>query len=139
MFSYTPVSYTHLVQIDRLRMHHLLAAERQQLAGQVGGSFRCGADLIEASGNVAGESHGVDASQVGVSTNDSQEIVKVMGNPAGELADGFQLLRLSEVLLRFSQGRLGPNPIQRPAAVIGQGLQRFEALRAVGLGCVALE
>ena len=93
-----------IVQINRLRMHHLLAAEREQLAGQVGGPFGGGADLIETSGDLAGESHGIHAPQVGVSTNDSQEIIKVMGNPAGELANGLQLLRLSEIFLRFSQG-----------------------------------
>ena len=81
-----------IIQISRLRVHHLLSTEGEQLPGQVGGPFTGGADLIEAFSDLAGESHGFHSPQVGVATNDSQQIIKVMGNPAGELAYGLQLL-----------------------------------------------
>ena len=128
-----------IIQINRLRMHHLLSAEGEQLAGQVGGPFAGGADLIEAFGDLAGEFLGFHAAQVGVATNDRQQIIKVMGDAAGKLADGFEFLGLPEIFLRFLQGFLGANTVQRAAAMSARACKVSRLCGVVGFGGIALE
>ncbi len=81
-----------IVQVERRRLHHLPAAEGEQLFRQVGraiGGLLDLGDLFLAP--VAGELHG---QPVRVPENGRQEVVEVMGHAAGELADGLHLLAL---------------------------------------------
>ena len=44
---------------------------------------------------------------LGVAANDREQVVEVVCHPAGELADGFHLLRMAESVGEFSPGILG--------------------------------
>ena len=94
----------HRVQIENLGSQHLLAAEGQELAGERGGAVggignflrgpahrRIGADALQQKLAVAGDHH--------------QQIVEVVGNAAGQAADGFHLLGLAKLL--FQRAMLG--------------------------------
>ena len=86
------------VEIDRRRMEHLFAAERQQLPGQGGRALARldHFDHVGAARIVRGER--VD-DEVREAEDRGQQIVEVVGDAAGELADGLHFLRLTE--LRF--------------------------------------
>ena len=77
------------VQLPRL--HHLAAAKGQELPSQAGGPFSGLADLLGGPGGDATQGT-AGQEQRGVTLDDSQDIVKIMGHPARELADGFHLL-----------------------------------------------
>ena len=40
-----------------------------------------------------------------MTVNDGQNIVKIMRDPAGELADGFHFLRLPQLIFQFAHSR----------------------------------
>ena len=58
-----------------------------------------------------------------VARDHRQQVVEVVGDPAGELPDGFHLLRMPDLLLQGPQHRLGP-----PTDVSGLGAILFELL-----------
>ena len=43
--------------------------------------------------------------------DDGEQIVEIVGDPAGELADGLHLLRLAQRLLGFGEPRLRRQPL----------------------------
>ena len=88
-----------LVQVQHLRLEHLLAAEREELPRQVRRALRRRPDLLDvgAKGLVGLE---VAADQLRVAQDDGQQVVEVVRDAAGEPADGLHLLRLAELLLQ---------------------------------------
>jgi hypothetical protein len=56
-------------------MHYLLSAKSEHLAGQVGGPFTGGVDIMEAFNNLAGAFRSIHEGQTGVSTDDCKEII----------------------------------------------------------------
>ena len=87
--------------IEDLRLQRLAAGEGEQLAGQFGGpfhGFRDGVDIAAA----ALLRQFAAAQEVGGGADDGQEIVEVMRDAAGELADGLHLLRLPQRFLALA-------------------------------------
>ena len=89
------------VDVDHLQFEDLLAAEGQQLAGEGGGAVGClldGLDLLV---------HGAALFQLlqqdlGVSVDDHQQVVEVVGDAAGQAADGIHFLRLAKLLFELT-------------------------------------
>ena len=84
------------VDVEHLRLEDLLAAEGQELARQAGRALGRPPDLLHVVGQrVALLQHAPD--QVAVAHDDGQEVVEVVGDPAGQAADGLHLLRLPQL------------------------------------------
>ena len=96
-----------LVQVEHLRLEHLLAAEREELPRELGGAL---AGLREsprrprASGRPASRSR---EQQLRVAEDHREHVVEVVRHAAGQPADGLHLLRLAELLLGLAQRLLG--------------------------------
>ena len=86
------------VHVQLLGLDELAAAEREQLAGQSGGALGGLRDLLR--GARAGVVHVGHPQKRRVAVNDGEDVVEIVGNPAGELADGLHFLRLAELLLQ---------------------------------------
>jgi hypothetical protein len=83
-----------VVDVERSRVEHLLAAEGEQLAREVGGSLPGVEDLSElgARGVVGARS----AEQgVAVAVDDQQQVVEVVRDAAGQSPDRLHLLRVA--------------------------------------------
>ncbi len=85
-------------QLKHLRPQRLLARESEQLAGQAGGAVRVGADLLDVvivavAGRVAHQH------EVAIADDRGQDVVEVVGDAAGELADGLHLRGLGDLAL----------------------------------------
>ena len=82
------------------RLQHLLAAEREQLAGQRGGAIRGVQDLVDLRGH---RRILLDAvrHQLGVAANRRQQVVEVVRDAAGEPADRLHLLRLAQLIFEL--------------------------------------
>ena len=89
-----------LVEVERDRLQHLLAAERQQLPRQRGGAIGGVQDLVDLRGH---RRIVLDAMrhQLGVAANRGQQVVEVVRDAAGEAADRFHLLRLAQLILEL--------------------------------------
>ena len=89
--------------VERPWLQHLAAAEREQLLRQRGRALAGLQDVA-----------GIDAQRIGfvqpgdeqlrVAVDHRQQVVEVVRDAAGELADGFHLLRLDELLLELFLG-----------------------------------
>ena len=106
----------HHVEVQHARLDHLLAGEGQQLMGQPGGPVGGQPDLpdIVADGlpALAGQLPGdFFAGEGGVVGDDAEQVVEVVGDPAGELAQAFQPLRLVQLPLQLVPLGLGPQPL----------------------------
>lgn len=93
-----------VVEVGDLGVQHLFAAEGQELVGQSVGPLGRVADLLkliprQAPFGVLGQQ------QVAVALDDRQLIVEIVGDPAGQPADGLHLLRLAELLLLLADLR----------------------------------
>jgi hypothetical protein len=86
------------IQADHFGPQHLLAAEREQLPGEVGGAMAGAADLAQ---QLAVGIAGIEAVEGHLAESDDggQQVVEVVRDAAGQLSDGFHLLRLPELLL----------------------------------------
>ena len=86
------------VDVDRRRPQRLAAREGEKPASQLGaaqgGGQRLGRQLV-----VRRPLLELLAQQVEVADDDAQEVVEVVGEAAGQVADGFHLLRLLELAL----------------------------------------
>ena len=82
----------HLVEVDQRAGDRLAAAERQQLAGELGRAVGGLGDLqrVLARRLVLGQAR---QHQVHVAADDRQQVVEVVGHAAGEPADRLHLLR----------------------------------------------
>ncbi len=87
-----------VVQVNDARRKHLLAAEREQLAGNARGSIGGRLDLRRAVGQAAagGNAFGHD---LGVSQGDGEQVVEIVSDAASQTSNGFHLLRLAESFL----------------------------------------
>ena len=123
-----------VLEVDDGRAQRLLAREGEQLADQRGGAVGVLADLHQVAvldvGDVVAHQQ-----EVAVAVDRGQEVVEVVGDAAGELADRLHLLALDELRLEgLELGGVGEDREQRRRAVehgAGEGdLQ--EDLLAVG-------
>ena len=88
----------HVVQIENLRLEHLLTAEHQELPGEIGGTQRRVLDLLHVA------AHRLVWFQVleqhlSETENDRENVVEVVGHTSSEPPDGFHLLRLAKLFL----------------------------------------
>ena len=88
-----------IVEIEALGLEHLLAAEGEQLAGQLRGSVGGLADVAEALADrrVVAEPEPLELehAQIAGAEDDREDVVEVVGDAAREGADGLQLLGLA--------------------------------------------
>jgi hypothetical protein len=85
-----------LAQVQHFALHGLLAREGQQLAHQVGGAHARLADLVEAF--IRRIAHRVAVQQlVQAQLDGGQQVVEVVRDAAGQLADGLHLLGLGQL------------------------------------------
>src|SRR4051794_982622 len=86
-----------LVEVERDRVHHLLAREREQLARELRGALGRPLDLAQ----FVRARAGADAAlrEPAVAADHGQQVVEVMRDAARELADRLHLLRLAQLLL----------------------------------------
>ena len=87
-------------RVDDLRRDDLAAAEHQQLAGERGGAVGGAADLLDV------VAHGVVGRELALGEADAgedhrQQVVEVVRDAAGELADALQALGLGQALLEL--------------------------------------
>ena len=83
------------VDVETRRQQHLLPAEGEQLPRQCGGATGRLNDLFSVTSQRTGGK--TVPQKLGVSADDRQQVVEVVRNPAGEQADRFHLLRLSDL------------------------------------------
>jgi len=83
------------IELERLRVESLPPTEGEQLTGQSRGALRARLDPAQVLGCLA---VGFDLSlrQLGVAEHSEQEVVEVVRDARGELADRVDLLRLAE-------------------------------------------
>ena len=91
-----------LIDINRAWVQRLLAGEGQKTLRQFGAALR---GLVDHRGNcrelgLVGDGVRQDLDGTG---DDGENVVEVVGNAAGQLADGFHLLCLRQLLLLFDQ------------------------------------
>jgi hypothetical protein len=86
-----------LVQVYIARLENLAARKGQQLTGKCSGSFRLLMDLLKMAAE-ASAFFGLFHADVGPAHDGADHVVEVVSDSAGELADGFELLRLQELL-----------------------------------------
>ena len=93
-----------IVEIQVPELHHLLAAEHEQLADERGGAGGGAGDLRKRFSARVG---GLDLvlQQARVTLDDGEDVVEIVGDAGGQLADGLHLLGLAK--LAFHQGTLG--------------------------------
>ncbi len=86
-----------VVEVVEPRRHDLAPAERQQLLGQRGGAHRGAADGVERLRHLAPRRllHGRD---LALAQDDGEQVVEVVGDAPGEIADRLHLLRLPDLL-----------------------------------------
>ena len=83
-----------MVDVDHLEFEELLSAERQQLAGEVSGAVGCLLDGLDFMVHGAARFQLLQQ-HLGVSVDHHQQVVEVVGDAAGEAADGIHFLRLA--------------------------------------------
>jgi hypothetical protein len=82
----------------RLRLEHLAAAEREELARELLGPRRGGAHLLEIGAQGIARVQALER-EVGVRADHAEQVVEVVRHAAGEAPDGLHLLRRAELLL----------------------------------------
>ena len=87
-----------VVQVDDRRLEDLVAAEREQLARQVGRLRRPACMMRAAVSRVESLAFGSASEQLGVSVDRRQHVVEVVRDAAGEAAERLEPLRLEELV-----------------------------------------
>ena len=87
--------------IEHLRLQRLPAGKRQQLPGQLGGAFHGFGDRVDVAAAALLRQFAA-AQEIGGGADDGQEIVEIVRDAAGELADRFHLLRLAQRFLALA-------------------------------------
>ena len=100
----------HLAQIQDRGLHDLLSAEGEKLCGQRRGAVGRLADPGEVA-LLRGVRRQAGRHELGVVVDRGEDVVEVVGDPAGQLADGLELLRLAAALLDLQPwpGTTGPS------------------------------
>ena len=88
------------VDLEHGRLQDLLAAERQQLAGQPGGAIGGLVDLIGVLTTGIGGAEVLEQ-EIRVAGDGREDVVEVVGNAARQAADRFHLLGLAQLLLEL--------------------------------------
>jgi hypothetical protein len=89
-----------LVEVEHAGLDDLLAAEHQQLPGEVRGSLTRAADLDDVGSDRILRLQ-VHQQHVRVAQHDREQVVEVVRHTARELADGVHLLRLPQLVLEL--------------------------------------
>ena len=92
-------SRNNLIQIQHFGCDCLLAGKGQQLPCEGGGSFCRIEDSLQI-GMVRVTRISIHKSQLSITEDDSQQIIKVVCHTSSQSADGFHLLRLMELLFK---------------------------------------
>ena len=75
------------IQVQNLGLHHLLAAEHEELASEAGGALGSKRNLLQRFGNpfvpIA-----LSQEAIGMALDDGQDVIEIMCDSGGELADG---------------------------------------------------
>ena len=85
-----------LAQVERLGLHHVLAAEHQQLPGQAGGAFGGKVNRLGGIEQIRRQV-GLGQQHARVALDHRQHVVEIVRDARGQLADGFHLLRLAQL------------------------------------------
>ena len=89
----------HGVQVQSLSFEHLFATEHEQLPDEFCRAFGRGADLFQRPFRVGARRSAVEQNP-GVSLNDGQDVVDVVGDAGGQLADTLHFLGLPKLRLQ---------------------------------------
>ena len=81
----------HAVQVQRFELHDLFPTESQQLASEVGRPFGCQGDLAETIDRLGIEA-GICFENLSIPLHHRQNVVKIMGDPAGKVTNGIHFL-----------------------------------------------
>ena len=95
-----------IVEREHLRLEHLAPAEGEQLPGEPRGALPRLPDLLDVASDRVALPHLLQQ-EVAVAEDGGEQVVEVVGDPAGELADGLHLLGLAELLLAPAERRFG--------------------------------
>ena len=76
------------------------AAEGENLGDEVAGAVARGDDVLDVGAEWMGGCQ-VEVGELGVAKDDAEDVVDIVGDAAGEGADGFELLSLAELALEF--------------------------------------
>src|SRR4051812_9342964 len=104
------------INLEYSRREGMLTAKGEQLSGKNG---RASSRIPDFADMVSDRAFHPDLiqEQVAVTENGSEEIIEVVGDTAGELAEGFHLLRTNELILELlSRGHVHqrPDELERP-------------------------
>ena len=102
-----------LVEVQHLRPDHLAAGEREQLVGQVGAALAGPDDLLgvgDDRGEVRVRRSRLLDDEPGVVDDHAEQVVEVVGDAAGELAEALQPLGAVQLRLDPLPVGLGPQP-----------------------------
>ena len=119
----------HRSDVDGGRLQHLPARERKQLAGEVGAPTRgARSRLDEFACLLVGSERRQVAEHLQVALDDGEQVVEIVRDPAGELADALEPLRMAQ---RF----LGLRALQAAGEQIGQRLEETHLVVAEEAAC----
>ena len=105
------------VEVQGLRLHHLFAAESQQLAGQMRGALRGGGDLFQGF-HLLGPAVLDIQEHARVALDDAEDIVEVVGDARGQLPHCGHALLLHDGLLALLQFVVGGLEVRVQAGVV---------------------
>ena len=121
-----------VAQIDRYRAQILLAREGQQALGQRRAAFRALDRAVDQPLQARIVRQAL-AQQIEIAHDSHQQIVEIVRDAAGELADGLHLLGLAQLLLRLLAGGDGLHQIGRTLLdALLEGCGQFRQRRALG-------
>jgi len=95
-----------VAEIDDSRAQHLASAEGEELPGEPGRALGSLGNFLDP-GTGWIRDRELSKQQMGMADDRGEEIVEVVGDPAGKLADRLHLLRLAKLLLALMEHRLG--------------------------------
>lgn len=110
-------------EIDRLRVDALPPRKGEELVRQRGAAFGGGFDRGHGALEL-GVARSALLQDVKAAADDHQKIVEVVGNPAGELSERIEFLRLGELLLHCLELELGVAALGDVARDLGEADQR---------------
>ncbi len=95
------------IEVQHLRLEHLLPAEGEELAGEIGRPLR---RLLHEFEIRARRVLGIQApqQQLDAPNHDREEVIEIVGHAAGEAPDGLELSGLGELVLGLRECLIGP-------------------------------
>ena len=86
----------HRVEVDGLRLQQLPPSEGEQLPHELGGPISCARDLLGVATEPVAGFEALEQ-ELAVARDRGQQVIEVVGDAAGEPADGLQPLRLEQL------------------------------------------